>query len=222
MPTPKTPPRRLVATLAVALVVALLAFAGPTGYAWAASLGRTSSVQETTPKPVAIVFGAGVWSNGKPMPFLAARLNLAKELYQSGKVRAILVSGDNRYANYNEPDAMRNYLIAAGIPAQKVVADYAGFDTYATCVRAKRIFGVSQALLATQSYHLPRALALCRAVGVDAWGVGDDTARSYGDAWSEGSMREWPANIKMVWDLVSGRQPVLGKKEDGIARALDS
>lgn len=222
MPTPTTARRRPVLVLAVVLAVAAVVLIVPTGIAWAASVGRTGSVEAAPPKPVAIVFGAGVWSSGKPMPFLAARLELAKALYKSGKVRAILVSGDNRHANYNEPDAMRGYLIRAGIPAKKVVADYAGFDTYATCVRAKKIFGIDQAILATQSYHLARAVTVCRAVGVDAWGVGDDSVRSDANAWRQGAFREWPANIKMVWDVVSNRQPVLGKPENGITRALNS
>ena len=87
----------------------------------------------------------------------------------------VLVSGDNMAPEYNEPDAMRGYLIDAGVPAEDVVADYAGFDTYDSCARAKRIFGVSELIMVTQSYHLPRAVATCRALGVDATGVGDDT-----------------------------------------------
>ena len=79
---------------------------------------------------------------------------------------------------YNETDGMRDYLIEKGVPAAKVVGDYAGFDTYDSCVRARRIFGVSRAIVVTQTYHLPRALATCRAIGLDAWGVGDETVKT--------------------------------------------
>lgn len=195
--------------------------AGPTGYALALSQDRITTVSDAPAQPVAIVFGAGLWSNGKPMPYLAARLDLAAQLYEAGTVKAVLVSGDNRHVSYNEPDAMRAYLIKKGIPARKVVADYAGVDTYATCLRARKIFGVDQAILTSQSYHLPRAIATCRSVGVDAWGVGDDSVQRNASEWRENSLREWPANIKMVWDLASGRQPMLGPAETSLQEALN-
>ncbi len=112
--------------LGVLFVVAGVVGLGPTGYALAASEGRITTVEQAPTTSVAIVFGAGLWSNGKPMPYLAARLDLAAQLYEAGRVKAILVSGDNRHASYNEPDAMRAYLIKKGIPARKVVADYGG------------------------------------------------------------------------------------------------
>lgn len=193
----------------------------PTAFATAGSAGRIATLAEVPDQPVAVVFGAGLWSDGSPMPYLTARLELAKQLYQAGNVKAILVSGDNRQANYNEPDAMRNYLIAAGVPSDKVVADYAGVDTYTTCVRANRIFQVDSAILVSQTYHLPRAVTTCRAVGVDAWGVGDDSVAATSPNWTEYSLREWPANIKMVWDLVTQRQPVLGEVETSLAQAIE-
>lgn len=211
--------RRLWRPLAGLVLVGLLAAVAPTGYVLAASAGRLSTVAEAPAQPVAIVFGAGLDANGRPMPFLQARLDLAAELYRAGKVRVILVSGDNRKADYNEPDAMRAALIDQGIPPQQVVADYAGLDTYATCVRATRIFGIDRAILVSQSYHLPRAVATCRSVGVDAWGVGDDTARAYTDKWGPFAAREWPANAKLSWDLVSRRQPILGPVETSVTEA---
>ena len=116
---------------------------------------------------------------------------------------------------------MRAYLIAKGVPATKVVADYAGFDTYATCVRAIRIFGVTNATLVTQSYHLPHALTPCRTLGIDSVGVGDETVKPYSeDTWRAGSLREYPANIKMAYDLVSRRVPLLGDRETSVDVAL--
>lgn len=214
------PKRALRAALGV-LLFAVLAAGAPTGYSWVAAQNRIDTVSSAPARPVAIVFGAATYANGEPSPFLAGRLAVAKQLFEAGKVRAILVSGDNRRVDYNEPDAMRAYLVKLGVPAAQVVADYAGFDTYATCVRANRIFGVTEAILVTQSYHLPRAVATCRAVGVDAWGVGDDSAQQYGDQWWQGWVREGPANLKMAVDLLSARQPVLGKPETGVAKALE-
>jgi vancomycin permeability regulator SanA len=209
-----------VAIGATLLTLSIVILAAPTGYAVAGAQGRIETVARVPAKPVAIVFGAAVYPSGKPVPYLQSRLDLAYDLFTAGKVRAILVSGDNRRVEYNEPDAMRTYLIDRGVPAEKVVADYAGFDTYATCVRAVRIFGVTEAILTTQSYHLPRAITTCRAVGVDAWGVGDDTGQAHVEEWQQDSLREWPANLKMTWDLLSQRQPLLGKPESGIRDAL--
>jgi vancomycin permeability regulator SanA len=116
---------------------------------------------------------------------------------------------------------MVNYLVDHGIPADQIVADYAGFDTYGTCYRAKHIFGIDQAILVSQTYHLPRAVTTCRLLGVDATGVGDDTVKqSTHDLWVNYTLREIPANAKMMLDLVTGRKPVLGKYETSVDDAL--
>lgn len=209
--------RRVIISILAGLVIVGLV---PTAAALIIGGTRLSTTGDVPTQPVAIVFGAATFANGQPSPFLRARLDLARQLFDQGSVRAILVSGDNRRADYNEPDAMRNYLIAHGVPAGKVVADYAGFDTYSTCVRARRIFAVTQAILVSQSYHLPRAVTTCRAVGVDAWGVGDDSARQYSELWWQGTVREVPGNTKLAVDLLTNRQPVLGRPETGITEAL--
>lgn len=171
--------------------------------------------------PVAIVLGAQVYASGEPSAFLAARLEVARRLLVAGKVKVILVSGDNMQWEYDEPSAMRDWLIEQGVPDRKIVRDYAGFDTYDSCARAKQIFGVDQAIVVTQSYHLPRAVALCRQLGIDAVGVGDDTARQFRDPWVRGSVREFGACVKAVFDVVSGREPVhLGRHETGVEDAL--
>ena len=203
------------------LILVLLVFAGPTGYVLLASAGRASTVAQVPAQPVAIVFGASVYSDGTPSPYLRARLDLAYDLYAAGKVRAVLVTGDNGTNTYDETSTMSDYLVARGVPAVKVVGDYAGFDTYDSCVRAKQIFGIDRAVLTTQSYHLPRAIAVCRSVGVDAWGVGDEFAPPMDpDLRQSYSAREWLANLKAAWDLASRRQPTLGQHETGIDEAL--
>ena len=193
---------------------------GSVGFVRATAAGYLHREDDVPPAPVALVLGAKVYPDGTPSAFLAARLDLAKRLFETGKVRVILVSGDNMAPEYNEPDAMRNYLIEAGVPADKVIADYAGFDTYDSCARALRIFNVPKLIMVTQSYHLPRAVATCRALGVETTGVGDDTVRVFREPWRRGAIRDQIACVKTVVDLVTGRDPVLGRRETSVDDAL--
>lgn len=121
--------------------------------------------------PVAIVFGAGLKKNGQPSDVLKDRLKTTLALYKAGKVEKILVSGDNRFENYNEPEAMYNYLVDAGVPKKDLVEDFAGRRTFDTCVRAREVFGVEKAILVTQEFHLRRALFTCEGVGIESTGV---------------------------------------------------
>ena len=189
------------------------------GFVRMTSAAYLHTPESVPPAPVALVLGARVFPSGTPSPFLVARLDLAHRLYREGKVRVVLVSGDNMAPEYNEPDAMRGYLIDAGMPPEAVVADYAGFDTYDSCVRARRIFGVEQLVVVTQGYHLPRAVATCRALGLDATGVGDYT-QQHTRSWRRGAIRDQLACVKTVIDLVSGRDPVLGARETSVDDAL--
>ncbi|WP_431727778.1 SanA/YdcF family protein [Verrucosispora sp. TAA-831] len=200
-----------------------------TGGAWASTGwirsgadGRTYTADEVPEAPVALVLGTRVQPDGTPSTFLSARLEIARELYATGKVRAILVSGDNMRHDYNEPEAMQRWLVDRGVPAEKVVLDYAGFDTYDSCARAKRIFGVDRATVVTQSFHLARAVTVCRHLGVDANGVGDETVRVSNDrTWRISSTREYGAGLKAAVDVLSGRDPVhLGERETALDDAL--
>jgi vancomycin permeability regulator SanA len=168
--------------------------------------------------PVAVVFGAGL-DDGRPSRYLAHRLDAAVRLYRAGRIRAVLVTGDNSRKDYDEPDAMRAYLTRHGVPGDRVVRDYAGFDTWDSCVRAKKIFGVDRAVLVSQGFHIRRAVALCEAAGVDAYGVGVDDRHDV--TWYYGGTREVFAAGKAVLDAVFRPAPqFLGPKEPGIARAL--
>lgn len=205
----------------VSLVVLVVVSANV--WIWGASAGRIEELgapDDTAAAPVAIVLGAAVYPSGEPSPWLRYRLDIAARLYRSGRVEAILVSGDNGRENYNEPVAMRRYLVAAGIPAEAIALDYAGFDTYDTCVRARRIFGIERALLVTQDFHEPRAVAICRSVGLDVDGVGDSRAHSDRIGWTVSWVRERAAAIKAVVDVVSRRDPTLGRQETSVKEAV--
>jgi vancomycin permeability regulator SanA len=199
---------------------ALAAIGGSVAFIRRTATGHLYTASEVPAAPVALVLGAQVYPDGTPSPFLAARLDLAKQLYDAGRVRAILVSGDNMAREYDEPDAMREYLIKAGVPSTQVIADYAGFDTYDSCVRAKKIFGVDELIVVTQGYHLPRAVATCLLVGVQANGVGDVTVRRRLGPWRSGAIRDQVACVKTMIDLLTDRQPILGPRETSIDEAL--
>jgi vancomycin permeability regulator SanA len=121
-------------------------------------------------RPVAIVFGAGL-VNGEPSPALADRVHGAVLLYQQGRVTHLLMTGDNSVVEYDEVTAMRKQAMDEGVPAAAITRDYAGFNTYDSCYRARDVFGVRSAVLVTQDYHLPRALYSCRELGIDAVGL---------------------------------------------------
>jgi vancomycin permeability regulator SanA len=194
----------------------------PLGWMYVGSARYRTSADRVPPTTVGIVFGAGA-PHGDPSPMLVGRLELGLDLYRRGKVQVLLVTGDNSRSHYNEPLVMRDYLVGAGVPRDRIVLDYAGFDTWDSCVRAKKIFGVDRAILITQRFHLPRALTLCRAVGVDAVGVGDDS-RPYAPAATVFSyLRELPAALKAVFNLVVRPDPrFLGPREPGVERALNA
>jgi SanA protein len=176
--------------------------------------GKIYSAASVPVRRVAIVFGAGLWRNGTPTPVLADRVTEAANLYFAGKVEKLLMSGDNRFVDYNEPEAMRQLALSLGVPYDAIVLDYAGRRTYDTCYRAKAIFEVDQAILVTQAFHMPRAIYLCNRLGVDSIGVESDR-RTYGKLsllyWNG---RELFATVSALWDVNIGHPvPVLGKQE---------
>jgi vancomycin permeability regulator SanA len=201
------------ATLAVAL--------GMHAYLnWSTRHWRYDAVDTVPPAPVALVLGSKVNPDGTPSAFLARRLDLAVALYRRGTVRAILASGDNGSRRYDEVTAMIRYLRVAGIPASRIVGDYAGFDTWDSCTRAHRIFGVDRAVVVTQRFHLPRAVRLCRRAGVTAFGLGDDSSRDFPQLTRRLELRELLAGVKAGWTLLARPDPrFLGPREVGVDRA---
>jgi SanA protein len=166
---------------------------------------------ETVPEqPVAIIFGAWVEPDGDPSPMLADRVQMGAKLYKAGKVKALLLTGDNHVETYNEPEAMRQYALTLGIPDSALVLDYAGFRTYDSCYRANAIFQVEQAILVTQGFHLDRALLTCNELGVESVGVAADVVRPEGYDQRNlfiSQVREFPSTAFALIDLISGRQP---------------
>ena len=191
---------RRAAVLAVFLAITLLAVP---------LLMRAIVAREiyTTPesapqKDIAIVLGASV-VKGEPSPVLAARADVAAQLYLNQKVQKILVTGDSSSPSHDEVTPVRTYLVDAGVRPEDIVLDKAGVDTYSSMYRAHAVFGVDSAIVVTQDFHMPRALFLARMLGIDAVGAlareGDDALYAY--------LREIPASWKALFDLALKRRP---------------
>ena len=157
---------------------------------------------------------AEVKRDGTPSAVLRDRIETAVTLYKTGKVEKLLLSGDNRFVEYNEPEAMRQLALKLGVPSEAIVRDYAGRRTYDTCYRAGAIFGVDEAILVTQAFHMPRALYLCNRLGVKSVGVTSDLQRYRRSAVLYWEMRELLATAAALWDIhVAHPIPVLGNQE---------
>lgn len=202
-------------TWIVLLVVASLLVLTPRLWMRVAYDDRVYSRFEDVPAEdqprIALVLGAGLAPGGGPSPVLYDRVATAADLYHAGRVHKLLLSGDNRFVNYNEPEVMRETARTLGVPDADIVLDYAGRRTYDSCYRARDIFEVHRAIVVTQAFHLDRALYLCDAMGIDAIGV-DAGRRPYGgEGWW--STREIAATAAAMLDVnVLHPTPVLGDK----------
>jgi len=184
------------------LLVAVVAISIPIVMRIAMQPYTYTSIMDVPNAEVAIVPGASVL-NGKPSPVLSARADTAIELFESGKVSKILVTGDNGQLTHDEVTPVRRYLTQAGIPADDIFLDHAGFDTYSSMYRAISVFHASSAIVVTQDFHLPRALYIARHLGMTAYGVVAEGGGSPIDY-----VREVPASDKALVDLLVRRLPI--------------
>lgn len=118
-----------------------------------------------------LVLGAGLKPDGTPNHMLRDRLDKGIELYRAGAAPKILLSGDNGQQEYDEVNAMKEYVLKEGIPSEDIFMDHAGFSTYESMYRARDIFLVKKAIIITQRYHQYRALYTARGLGLESWGV---------------------------------------------------
>jgi len=132
------------------------------------------SIAEVPETPVALVLGASVQADKRPSGVLQDRIRTAVDLLKAGRVKKLLLSGDNREAHYNEVAAMRRAALTLGAAPDALVLDFAGRRTYDSCLRAREIFGVRSVVVVTQRFHLSRAIYLCTKLGIDTIGVAAD------------------------------------------------
>ncbi|HOA23039.1 MAG TPA: ElyC/SanA/YdcF family protein [Aggregatilineales bacterium] len=209
--------------LIVILLAAIFPFAARAAVTlWA--MRHTYSADEAPERRVALVLGARVYRSGRLSAMLADRVSAAADLYHAGRVDMLLMSGDNSRPDYNEPDAMREYAVSLGVPREAIHVDYGGRRTYDSCYRARHIFGVEDAVVVTQEFHLPRAVMLCRGLGIDAVGVGADYQRPHGysrRSLTYSRIREIPATAMAVIDLVRRHEPPVMGEPIPIGRGVE-
>ncbi|BAZ16615.1 hypothetical protein NIES4071_84930 [Calothrix sp. NIES-4071] len=179
---------------------------------------RFTEVAKVPTQKVAVVFGAGIRPDNTPTPMLADRVTAAVDLYKLGRVQKILMTGDNSSIDYNEVMVMQNYAVSQGVPVEDITLDHAGFSTYESCYRAKEIFGVKEAILVTQNFHLPRAVYTCRQLGIEATGLGTPDWGSYSKKTvSFYTFREQVSTIKALWEVhVTRPSPTFLGRFEGI------
>ena len=205
-----TIPRILIVTLASILILAAAARI----YIVISTQSYIRQLKYQPDAQVALVFGAGLRRDGSPTAILRDRVQSAVELYKSGKVKKLLMSGDNSYLEYNEPGAMREYALSLGVPENDIVLDYAGRRTYDLCYRALYIFGIKSAILVTQPFHLPRAVYTCRKLGIEATGYAAENITYRKSSQLYWNMREIAAMLVSTIEVsITHPVPVLGVKE---------
>jgi SanA protein len=164
------------------------------------------------PPRIAIVLGAKVWDDGSLSHALLDRVTTAVELYRAGRVKKLLMSGDNSTPEYDEPTAMKNKAIELGIPEADIVLDFAGRRTYDSCFRAKEIFEVKKAIIVTQEFHQGRSIYLCQNMGIDSLGIVANRRKYLNeDYWA---FREF-FSVFSAWFEMNfiPFEPIAGKKE---------
>ena len=182
--------------------------------AWVARAARgrcLASVSEVPEAPVALVLGCSDYlPDGRKNLYFTRRIAAAAELFHAGRVRALIVSGDNHREGYDEPSAMKAALVREGIPAENVACDYAGFCTLDSVVRAREVFGQTRFIVVSQRFHCERAVFLARERGIEAFGF--DATRVGGAAGLKTRLRESLARAMAVVDvaLLDTRSKFLG------------
>ncbi len=194
--------------IAVALLaVAILPMAVGEGLcAWRADGRLHQSVDAIDPGRPALVLGCSpTLSDGRPNLFFQRRIDAALDLWEAGRVSAILVSGDNGRPDYDEPSAMRRALIEGGVPADRIVTDHAGFRTLDSVVRARQVFGCERLVIVSQASHARRALVLSWVHGLDADAYAAEPV--HGMSGLRVRARESLARVRMILDIVLRRKP---------------
>jgi SanA protein len=191
---------------ALALMVALTAWLAEERLERLAAPYLTRDAAALPDVDVALVLGAApIGPEGGRNRYLEYRLDAAAALWRAGKVKYLLVSGDKRPPDYDEPSAMRAGLIARGVPAAAIYRDFAGLRTRDSILRARSVFGQHRLVIVSQGFHANRAIFLARREGIEAWGLeARDVQRAY-SIFTE--LRRYPSALRAYYDVWFGTPP---------------
>ena len=153
----------------------------------------------------AVVLGARVYSDGQLSSYLKDRVDGALALYEDGKTKKFLLSGDHGTKTYDEVNHMKAYLVEKGVPERDIFLDHAGFNTYNSMVRALKIFKVEECIVVSQDYHLPRAVFIARKNGIDAYGYAQSSSHLASSKFNK--KREVLARFKSFGEVLLGLSP---------------
>jgi vancomycin permeability regulator SanA len=176
----------------------LLFFAFANLWVWLVSRNSIIAPAELNSADAVIILGAYVRPDGALSWILKDRLDTGLAIYNLGKAPKIIVTGDHGQKNYNEVQAMKDYLLEKGVPAEDIFMDHAGFDTYDSLYRAREIFQVQSAIIITQNFHLPRAVYISKRLGIETQGV---EAKLYYPWWYMNTIRDSIARVKAYADV---------------------
>ncbi len=166
-----------------------------------------SDVTKIPPQKAALVLGASKYiGKNYPNPYFNNRIKAAKELYDAGKVKVFVLSGDNSTTGYNEPEDMRNALIELGVPANIIHLDYAGFRTLDSVVRMNKIFGQDSFIVVSQKFHNERAIFLAQYYGFEAYGYNAKDVNLNRTSFRT-KVREKFARVKVFVDMLINKKP---------------
>jgi len=157
------------------------------------------NIENAPSKQTALILGARVLSNGKMSDILSDRVKSALELYDNGKVKKILVSGDHGRIKYDEVNTIKKYLLENGASPEDIFLDHAGFDTYDSLYRAKEIFKVDSVIIVTQKFHLPRSIYIGKSLGIESYGFVADKQKYLG--MQRYKLREILARVKAFFNI---------------------
>lgn len=155
----------------------------------------------------ALILGAGI-KNDAPLEYLKDRLDSGIELYEKGKVKTLIISGDDGNNNYDEVSVMYVYLTEAGIPEEKIITDDSGYNTYSSLYRVKNSLKINDITVVTQEYHLPRTIFIARKLGLTCYGLAADRSQYAPKRFKFNRIREYPATIKACFNVLFSRNPL--------------
>lgn len=208
--------RRIVLLMLLLACAGLLCVGVSEGWVHALSRGLChKEVQDCPQGSVGLVLGCSKYlKRGYRNYYYTGRMEAAAALWESGRVSCLIVSGDNRHRSYNEPRDMKNSLVELGVPADKIVCDYAGLCTYDSVMRASRIFGAQKLTIVSQPSHVRRAVAIARHLGIEAEGLDAPLPPLTRSSHLRAFVRERGARISMLYDFITDRTPThMGQPE---------